>query len=135
MIKKIIIGSCLLLLLIGIVSATTINDFKLPSDFKTETEYYAINGDYGLGIMDYDKDISYDLLFENDTGYTVNIMNNQSNYTDNNMNQVGCMEIVNFNDNTVLIDVYSNNSDIKGCNDYMNEFNKMNNLESEIIKK
>ena len=135
MIKKIILLLSLLFLLTGIASATDLNDFKLPSDFKTETEYYAINGDYGLSIIDYDKETSYDLFFENDTGYIVNIINNQSNYTDNSINQVGCMEIVHIDDSDVLIEVYSNNSDIKRCNDYMNEFNKMNNLQSEIIKK
>lgn len=133
MIKKIIIGTCLLLLLIGIASATTINDFKIPSEFKVQTEYYAINDNYGLSIIDYDKETSYDLFFKNDTDYTVNIKNNQSNYTDNSINQVGCMEIVNINDKNVLIEVYSNNSDIEKCNQYLHEFNQLNNLQPEPI--
>ena len=48
--KKLILAICLLFLTIGLVNAVDINDYKLPSDFKVESEYWASNGDFGLSI-------------------------------------------------------------------------------------
>ena len=126
---KAITALTILLLLIGIVSAVDLNDFKLIDGFTSESEYWASNEDFGLSVNDYNNDTDYDLLFTNDTDYIVVTDGNISNYTDTISDQVGCEEVVTVNNEQVLVEVYDNNGDIDKCYEYLMEFNKINNLE------
>ena len=127
MMKKMVIFLVILLLSIGIVSAAKLSDVKTVNGFTTKSDNFATNGDFGLSVGKYDKSSDYNILFKNESGYSVKV-SDISNYTDKISNNVGCMEIVEINGEPTLIEIYCNGSDINKCNDYMLEFNKINNL-------
>ena len=122
--KKIVIVLLIFTLCIGAVSAVEIGDIKLPSDFKAEGTNYAVHDSFEIGIKDY-SDSDKDILFKNDTGYTV-IVSDISNYTDDTAKHVGCLEIVKVNDKNVVIECYSENTDAAKCYEYMTEINNLN---------
>lgn len=128
--KKIILFLTIFLI-IGAVSAADINDYKLPDNFNVESEFWASNGDYGIGIYEY-EDSDYETFFTNTTESTVYIADNITNYTDTESSTVGCDEIVDINGEKYLIECYfegTDDSKIKDCYDFLLEFNKLNNLE------
>ena len=128
MIKKIIVLTIFLLLSVSIVCAVDINDFKLADGFNDESTNFATNGDFGLSVGDYDKDSDYDILFEDDDGYNVDV-GEISKYTDKLAKQVGVLEIVEVDGEKVLIEIYSEDmGDLDECYDKLVEFNELNDL-------
>ena len=128
--KKIILFLTIFLI-IGAVSAADINDYKLPDNLNVESEFWASNEDYGIGIYEY-EDSDYETFFTNTTESTVYIADNITNYTDTESSTVGCDEIVDINGEKYLIECYfegTDDSKIKDCYDFLLEFNKLNNLE------
>jgi hypothetical protein len=126
---KIVIGISIILISIGAVCATDINDWNLPNNFNKESEFWASNGDIGLSINEY-KDSDYDYFFTNSSDYIVVTSDNITNYTDTTSNQVGCDEIIEHDGEKLLIECYSTNSDeLEKCYDFLLEFNKLNNVE------
>lgn len=125
MFKKITILALILLLSVSFVVAANINDIKTVDGFTKKSDNFAINGDFGLSITNYDESINSDILFKNDTDYTVNV-SNISNYTDKTVKHVGCLEIVDINGEKIAIEIYNNGTDINKCYEYMLELNKIN---------
>ena len=117
-------------LIIGSVCAADITDYELPDNFKIQEEYWASNGDYGMGIFEYD-DSQYDYYFTNTSDSTVFIGDNITNYTDAASDTVGCDELIEVNGKIFLVECYFDGIDdskIKECYDFLLEFNKLNNL-------
>ena len=129
--SKILIGLILIFLVIGTVNAADINDYKLPDNFKVESEFWASNGDYGIGIYEY-QDSDYETFFTNTSESTVYIADNITNYTDSDTNTVGCDELVEIDGEKFLIESYfegTDDSKIKDCYDFLLDFNELNNFE------
>ena len=129
MLKKIILSLILATILIGAVSAVSINDFKLPDGFTVESEYWASNDNFGLSITEYNDD-DYDYYFTNTSDYLVVTAGNITNYTDHTSSQVGCDEVIILDGEKLLIECYHENPNrLDDCYSYLLEFNKLNNVE------
>ena len=135
MMKKIVLGACILFLLMGVVCATDINDFKMPNNFKVGNKYYASNGDFGISFNQY-NDSNYDHYFTNNSDYTVSTSNNITNYSGE--IGVGCDEVVEINGERFVIESYYTGNEVSklnGCYDNLLEFNRLNNLNPiEIVE-
>ena len=139
---KIIIGIALLFLVIGMVSATDINNLKCPDGWETigGGSYHEIGDSPGSGnghnmmIMEY-TDANCDEFFENNTSenyYVFKNADNTYNYTDWTVNNdEGCFEVVKIDDKEYFL-IFSSNIDKdydKNIYESMLDFNKLNNLE------
>lgn len=130
--KIVILTLILFIISIGVVTAADMSDFKAPSDFTKSSGDYFEYDDFVLSLAPYDKDISYDLLFEDDDGYSVNILGDKAEYRDTTVDHVGVLEIVNIDGEDYLVECYfdgDSNSKLEDCNSYINEFNELNDLE------
>ena len=129
---KILISVSILFLIVGSVYAADLSDVQLPTDFKSKSDVYAVNGEFVLTSMEFDKYRDYDALFTETPHYQIKSENNIHNFTDGEWDSVGVFEIVEIDGKPVVIDIYYNKNDdakIKECYDYLLEFNKLNNLE------
>ena len=125
---KIVIGISIILLSVSMISAANINDWKLPDNFKSESDVWASNGGYGLSINEY-NDEDYDLFFRNSSDYTVVTANNITNYTDHISNQVGCDEVIEDDGVKYLVECYNSGpNNLEGCYQYLLDFNKLNDV-------
>ena len=50
---KILIGVSILLLILGSVYAADLSDVQLPTDFKSKSDVFAVNGEFELTSMEY----------------------------------------------------------------------------------
>ena len=125
--KKILTIIALLILFTGICFAANIDDVKLPDGFNKQSDHVAKNDKYELSINKYaaeDKDI----LFENDKDYTV-IKGEISKYKDKTAKHEGCLEVVELNGEKTVVEIYYDGlSNQDKCFEYLQEFNKINNL-------
>lgn len=125
--KKILTITALLILFTGICFAANIDDVKLPDGFNKQSDHVAKNDKYELSINKYiDDDNS--ILFKNDTEYKV-IKGEISNYTDKGVKHQGCLEVVEINGEKTVVEIlYDGLSNQDKCFEYLQEFNKINNL-------
>lgn len=126
----------ILLFITGIVTAAEVNDFKINEGFQKQSDNLAVKDDFELTVNEFTED-NYNQLFKNDTGYTVNTQNNISNITDNEFNTVGCLEIIEYNNEKIIIGfdyIGTDTNKIKDCYDALIEFNKNNNLKPIIME-
>ena len=125
--KKILTIMALLILCTGICFAANIDDVKLPDGFNKQSDHVAKNDKYELSINKYaaeDKDI----LFTNGDGYNV-ITGDINKYTDKQVKHEGCFEIVEINGEKTVVEIYYDGlSNQDKCFEYLQEFNKLNNL-------
>lgn len=120
MLKKTILILITLLLTISVVSA-----YEFPNGFNKNSNNFYTNGDYGLSLGNYSSS-DQEWCFSNDTGYVVKEGNNHIwTYTDTVTKQVGVLEVI---DGNVVVEVYSNGTDVNQCKEYLLEFNKLNNV-------
>jgi len=125
--KKILTIIALLILCTGICFAANINDVKLPDGFNKQSDHVAKNDKYELSINKYSDD-DKNILFENDKDYTV-IKGKISNYTDKGVKHQGCLEVVEINGEKTVVEIlYDGLSNQDKCFEYLQEFNKINNL-------
>lgn len=125
--KKIIIGALLLFLFVGICFAANIDDVKMPDGFNKQSDNLAKNDKFALSITKY-MDSDKDLLFSNDKDYTV-IKGEISKYKDKTAKHEGCLEVVEINGEKTVVEIYYDGlSNQDKCFEYMEEFNKINNL-------
>ncbi len=139
---KIITGITLLLLIIGVATATDINNLKVPDDWKAigGGSYHeeGISPGQGTGrnmmIMEYSDDNCRD-FFDNGTDdyYIFKNIDNTYNFTDWTVNNdEGCFEVVEIDGKQYFI-IFSVNLENEydkhvPIYDTMLEFNKLNNL-------
>ena len=142
-ILKILIGISILFLLIGSVTATDINNLKVPDGWESigHGNYHEIGESKGQGsgrnmILQkwYDglKEEYYNNITE-ESYYVNNNGDNTYNYTDNMNGDYGCFEVVEIDGEKYFINFWSLiNSELKkgAPTNYevMMEFNKLNNL-------
>ena len=128
MYKKIGLVLLVMALVIMPCFAADIHDYEIPNGFEVESEYWASNGEYGIGIYEY-EDSDFTEFFTNTTDTTVFTADNITNYTGD--VGVGCDEIVLIDGEKFLIESYYNTKDLsklQDCYDNLLEFNKLNNL-------
>ena len=135
MLKKIILGMCVLFLLIGIVTATDIDKFKTPENCKelqNGTAAYNNHIDRMLYVEkvsgDYEKD-----WFTNTSDMTVKpVGDNIHWYSDDLLKTYGYEEIVEIDGDTYMISINQGSKlspgEEKMLLEDMKEFNKANNL-------
>ena len=126
-----------LFLLIGTVAAVNLSDLKVPLGYNEESEgYYYLNTDEDshlyIGEMS-----SNEGVFDNDTGYAVLDMgNNTYFFCDSNLQSTGVQEKVMIDGTEYLVSFYKDNfvgnmkdTEILMFLEYLEKFNKDNNLE------
>ena len=135
-ITKLIIGISLMLLLIGTVSATNIDDLKTPDDCNALKDGVAAFTNHIDRMFYVEKagDNYKEDWFTNTSEMTVsNVGDNIYLYSDDVLKTYGYQEIVNIDgiDYLISIDQISklSPSEEKSLLDDMKEFNKLNNLE------
>ena len=141
---KIIIGISILFLLIGSVSAAINSGLAAPDEFEKSDiwdtaiyDIYSLKDDNNtqLQICNYTED-DYDLLFKTDTdsGYYVNELgNNIFMGKDNDFSDGYVLEVIDYNGEKYIVHTYlmdnPTNDEIKDSLKYLEEFNKINNVE------
>ena len=141
---KIIIGISILFLLIGMVSATDINNMKVPDGWKAlgGGSYHEEGISQGQGsgrnmMIQESSDSIVDEYTTNvtaDNYYVYANSDNTYNYTDGSNQDSGCFEVVDIDGKDYFI-VFSTLDNVEFTSDtlttyeLMMEFNKLNNLE------
>lgn len=141
---KIIIGISILFILIGSVSAAINSGLEAPDEFEKidiwDTAIYDIyslkdDEEVQLQICNYTED-DYDLLFKTDTEneyYVSELGNNIFMGKDNGFNDGYVLEVIDNNGEKYIVHTYlmgnPTNDEIKDSIKYLEEFNKINNVE------
>lgn len=137
MIIKIATTLTILLLFIGLASATNLSDLKVPIGYNEETEgYYYLNIDEDSHLY-VGKLSDNEGAFDNDTGYMViPIGGNLYFYCDSGMKSTGIQEKVKIDGTDYLVSFYKDNfigsmkdTELKMFQDDIKDFNKDNKLE------
>ena len=140
---KIIIGLSVLLLLIGMVSATDINNLKVPDGWKSlgDGSYHEEGDSPGQGsgqnmmIQKWSDSFKNEYYQNNsDEKYSVqDTGNNTFMYIDDMNQNAGSFEVVEIDGQKYFVNFWTvNNMDVEKIADtslFMQEFNKLNNLE------
>ena len=124
---KIIIGISILFLLIGTVSAVTVDDFKAPYSFGK------FNG--GQSINEIDSSIQFYIYefdaadYTSDADFDVTpLENNTYKVFDKGFKSTGIQEKISVNGTDFTVYLFGN-TDFDNLQGYLNQFNKENNLE------
>lgn len=137
MIKKITLLLIISLFLISTVSASAIDDLKIPSGFEDighgvyVSHDSASNSDIVLSVVEYSK-YDWEDYTTNDTQnkYEVTGENNTYNYTDGSVNEVGSFELAELDGEKYIIDFTKSNSadDLNTTFTQLIQFNELNNI-------
>ena len=132
----------MLLLLLGVVSATDINNLKVPDDWKAigggsyHQEGNSIGSGNGQNMMiqkwdDSFKDEYWYNITEEDY-FVVDMKNNTFMYTDGSNQNSGSFEVVNIDGENYFVDFWTvddlDTKELSKTYQFMMEFNKLNNL-------
>ena len=143
---KIMTIAAIVLFSVGIVSAALNSGLQAPAEF-VHSEYWDKNSFMDIWCLPNDNNTRLDInkydvetdgiLFESDSSveYSVTPMgNNIAMFTDGSGNSGGVMEVVEFNGEKYLVSAYlaseSSPEKAKDCMKYLDEFNKLNNVEA-----
>ena len=140
---KIIIGLSVLLLLIGMVSATDINNLKVPDGWKSlgDGSYHEEGDSPGQGsgqnmMIQKWSDSFKDEYYQNNSDEKYSVQdtgNNTFMYIDDMNQNAGSFEVVEIDGQKYFVNFWTvNNMDVEKIADtslFMQEFNKLNNLE------
>lgn len=144
MIKKIVIGTLFLFLLIGITSAADINNLKCPDGWESVGggSYHEIDESTGMGsgqnmMIEKWSDSLKDEYYQNSTEdqYTViEDANNTFMYVDSLNQNAGCFEVVEIDGEKYFVNFwtadYTDSEEIADTTYFMVKFNELNNLKS-----
>lgn len=141
---KILIGISFLLILIGTVVATDVNELKVPDGWESlhNGNYHEVGQSAGQGsgrnmmIQKYSDSIKSDYCNNVSEDNYITFQNNDKtwNYSDGANQDTGCFEVVNIDGEKYFV-VFSTqdnvelNKDSHTTYDLMVEFNKLNNFE------
>ena len=140
---KIIIGLSVLLLLIGMVSATDINNLKVPDGWKSlgDGSYHEEGDSPGQGsgqnmMIQKWSDSFKDEYYQNNSDEKYSVQdtgNNTFMYIDDMNQNAGSFEVVEIDGQKYFVNFWTvNNMDVEKIADtslFMQEFNQLNNLE------
>lgn len=140
---KIIIGLSVLLLLIGMVSATDINNLKVPDGWKSlgDGSYHEEGDSPGQGsgqnmMIQKWSDSFKDEYYQNNSDEKYSVQdtgNNTFMYIDDMSQNAGSFEVVEIDGQKYFVNFWTvDNMDVEKIADtslFMQEFNKLNNLE------
>lgn len=140
---KIIIGLSVLLLLIGMVSATDINNLKVPDGWKSlgDGSYHEEGDSPGQGsgqnmMIQKWSDSFKDEYYQNNSDEKYSVQdtgNNTFMYIDDMNQNAGSFEVVEIDGQKYFVNFWTvDNMDVEKIADtslFMQEFNKLNNLE------
>ena len=140
---KIIIGLSVLLLLIGMVSATDINNLKVPDGWKSlgDGSYHEEGESPGQGsgqnmMIQKWSDSFKDEYYQNNSDEKYSVQdtgNNTFMYIDDMSQNAGSFEVVEIDGQKYFVNFWTvDNMDVEKIADtslFMQEFNKLNNLE------
>jgi hypothetical protein len=130
---KIIIATILLLLTIGLVAATTVDDFKVPNGYESKGNgaYLSKNPGEGILILEYNTENVNDFI-DNDMVKIQKGSDNIMTYTDSELSQHGAMEVFEVDGAKFIVLFWA--GDNVGASDNeleagLSNFNKLNNIE------
>ncbi len=131
--KKIAIGITILILLIGIVSATGINDFKAPNgwDNKGNGAFFSPNPGEGILVMEYNDENVKDFIDNEFVTIKKDTSTNIMTYKDSDLKQHGSMEIVEVDGNKFIVQSWAGDQSTASDNILLSNlynFNTVNNL-------
>lgn len=142
-ILKILTSATIILLLIGVASATDVNNLKCPDNWEATGggSYHEIGDSPGQGsgqnmIIEKWSDSLKDEFYQNNTDeqYTVIEDGNHTFMYIDDLNQMaGCFEVVEIDNEKYFVDFwtveYRNSEEIADASYFMVQFNELNNLE------
>ena len=144
---KIIIGLSVLLLLIGMVSATDINNLKVPDGWKSlgDGSYHEEGDSPGQGsgqnmMIQKWSDSFKDEYYQNNSDEKYSVQdtgNNTFMYIDDMNQNAGSFEVVEIDGQKYFVNFWTvDNMDVEKIADtslFMQEFNQLNNLEPVVV--